>query len=104
LPRLCLVVSTAPEAGELDRVLQLAEQALTMDVEVAIFFMADSVAGLPPMRNRTKRLIDGGAELAVCAKSASERGLSAVDIGFELGGQDDHAAMVSRADRLLAFT
>lgn len=104
MKRLCLVVSTAPECGELDRVLELATCANQSDLDVSLFVMDQAVAGLPSRRQHIAQLVDDGCEVAVCAQSAGELGLAEADIGVELGGQDDHAAMVSRADCTLAFT
>jgi sulfur relay (sulfurtransferase) complex TusBCD TusD component (DsrE family) len=102
--RLAIVVSTAPEHGDLDAAFDLARAARVCGAEVSMFFMSDAVAGLPARRDEVAALVEDGCELAVCAQSASERGLSERDIGLALGGQDDHAAMVSRADRVVSFT
>jgi sulfur relay (sulfurtransferase) complex TusBCD TusD component (DsrE family) len=102
--RLTLVVSTAAERGELDAALALARAAGAAGAYVSMFFMSEAVAGLPARRAELAGLAEVGCELAVCAASAHAAGLGERDIGLPLGGQDDHAAMVSRADRVVAFT
>ena len=102
--RLTIVVSTAAESGDLDAAFELARAACACGVYVSLFFMSDVVAGLPARRAELAELVEDGCELAVCAASAAAAGLEEADIGLPLGGQDDHAAMVSRADRVVAFT
>ncbi len=102
--RLALIVSTAPESGDIDCALALAEAACRKAVDVGIFFMHAAVAGLAPRRARLRALAEDGCELCACASSASALGLDESDVGMLLGSQDDHAALVSRADRVVAFT
>jgi sulfur relay (sulfurtransferase) complex TusBCD TusD component (DsrE family) len=99
--RLALVVSTAPERGDLDRALALARAARVAGVEVGMFFMDEAVRGLPAARASLAAL---DCELCACASSACARGLGEADVGMLLGSQDDHAALVHRADRVIAFT
>jgi sulfur relay (sulfurtransferase) complex TusBCD TusD component (DsrE family) len=102
--RLAIVVSTAPGRGELEAAFELARAASARGVDVSLFFMSEAVAGLPARRGQLAALADDGCELAVCGASAAAAGLGEEDLGLALGGQDDHAAMVSRADRVVAFT
>jgi sulfur relay (sulfurtransferase) complex TusBCD TusD component (DsrE family) len=102
--RLAVVVSTPGETGELDAAMALCRAGAAAGAEVSLFVMAEAVAALPARRARLAELADEGIELAVCAASASAAGLGEADVGLPLGGQDDHAAMVSRADRVVAFT
>ena len=102
--RLAIVVSTAPAEGDLDAAFDLARAARACGAEVSMFFMSDALAGLPERRDELTSLADDGCELAVCAASAAAHGLTEEDVGLPLGGQDDHAAMVSRADRVVSFT
>jgi sulfur relay (sulfurtransferase) complex TusBCD TusD component (DsrE family) len=102
--RLCIVVSTPPEAGDLDAAFDLARAASACGAHVSMFFMSDALTGLPERRAELSALTDDGCELAVCAASAAAHGLREEDIGLPLGSQDDHAAMVSRADRVVSFT
>jgi sulfur relay (sulfurtransferase) complex TusBCD TusD component (DsrE family) len=99
--RLALVVSTAPERGDLDRALALARAGRAAGVEVGMFFMDEAVRGLPAARAALAAL---DCELCCCASSAHARGLGEADVGMLLGSQDDHAALVHRADRVIAFT
>lgn len=102
--RLAVVVSTPPERGELDTALALCRAAHALEVEVGLFVMSDAVAGLPARRDQVAALLDDGCEVAVCAQSCAALGLGEDDVGLPLGSQDDHAAIVSRADRLVALT
>jgi predicted peroxiredoxin len=102
--RLAIVVSTAPASGDLDAAFRLAHAARAAGAEVGMFFMSDALPGLPARRGEIAALADDGCEIAVCAASASAYRLGEADLGLPLGGQDDHAALVSRADRVVAFT
>jgi sulfur relay (sulfurtransferase) complex TusBCD TusD component (DsrE family) len=104
MKRLTIVVSTAAESGDLEAAFELARAASACGAYASLFFMSDAVAGLPARRAELAELADDGCELAVCAASAARAGLGEEDIGMPLGGQDDHAAMVSRADRVVSFT
>lgn len=102
--RLALVVSTHPERGDLDRALALARAACAAGVDVGMFFMDHAVAGLPGARAELAELAELGCELVACASSAHARGLGEDEVGMLLGSQDDHAALVHRAHRVVAFT
>jgi sulfur relay (sulfurtransferase) complex TusBCD TusD component (DsrE family) len=102
--RLALVVSTAPERGDLDRALGLARAACDQGVDVGIFFMDRALDGLVAARPALRDLAELGCDLIACASSATARGLGEDELGMLLGSQDDHAALVSRADRVVAFT
>lgn len=101
---LALVVSTPAERGELGAAFALAHAARAAGVEVGLFFMADAVGALPGARAELAALAEDDCELVACAQSAHERGLGEADVGVLLGSQDDHAALVHRADRVVAFT
>lgn len=101
---LAIVVSTEAEHGDLDRALALARGARVVGVEVGLFFMDHAVAGLPARRTMLSMLSEDGCQIIACAASATALGLSETDVGMLLGSQDDHAALVHRSDRLLAFT
>lgn len=102
--RLALIVSTRPERGDLVRAVALAKAACEQGVDVGMFFMDEAVSGLPALREELQELIELGCDLCACASSALARGLREEDVGMLLGSQDDHAALVSRADRVVAFT
>lgn len=99
--RLAIVVSTE---GDLAAAFDLAHAARAAGVEVGMFFMSDALPGLPARRGEMAALADDGCEIAVCAASAAAYRLGEAELGLPLGGQDDHAAIVSRADRVIAFT
>ena len=102
---LALVVSTAPERGDLERALALARAGCELDMDVSLFFMDQAVHGLVAARPYLDALAELGCELIACATSATAAGLHERDLGtILLGSQDDHAAMVHRAHRVIAFT
>jgi hypothetical protein len=71
---------------------------------VGIFFMDEAVGGLAARRSSLDALAAAGCELTACAQSATRLGLDREALGIELGSQDDHAALLHRADRVLSFT
>ncbi len=102
--RLAVVVSTAAERGDFERMEALALAARQREIDVAIFLMHDAVRMLPARRAAVARLDEAGCDIVVCAHSAHALGLTEGQLGVTLGSQDDHAAMVHAADRLVAFT
>jgi sulfur relay (sulfurtransferase) complex TusBCD TusD component (DsrE family) len=101
-PRTLAIVVSAP--ADMRVALELARAARAGEVEVGLFFMSDAVAELPGMAAALRELAEEDCDLIACAHSAWERGLSQEDAGMLLGSQDDHAALVHRADRTVAFT
>lgn len=100
--RMTLVVSTPPGRGDLPRAVDLALAARRRGVDVDVFVMSDAVAGLAPAV--IAELVDVGCDVVACATSADELGVDLDGTGATLGSQDDHAAAVHRADRVVAFT
>jgi hypothetical protein len=49
-------------------------------------------------------LLDADCDVVACGTTAHALGLGADAVGVTLGSQDDHAAIVHRADRVVAFT
>jgi peroxiredoxin family protein len=99
--RLALVLGTLDDLG---RAARLAAAARAAGVEVGVFAMDDGVAALAADRAALGALLDDDCEVIACALSAHVRGLDEAAVGVLLGSQDDHAALVSRADRVVAFT
>ena len=102
--RLGIVVSTADNPQDWTAAFGLARAACNADCEVSMFFMSDAVGELPAWQVAIGQLEDDGCELIACASSAAAAGLGEPDVGMLLGSQDDHAAIVQRADRVVAFT
>ncbi len=91
--------------GDLPAVLRLARAARGAAVEVGLFVMDAAVAALATAPDALVALVEDDCEVVVCATSASAHGLTdAAFAGAVLGSQDDHARLVHRADRVLAFT
>ncbi len=89
---------------ELARVARLAHAARRAGHEVTVFAMDTGVAALAGGRATVAALEADDCEVVACALSAHRRGLDEAAVGVLLGSQDDHAAFVSRADRVVSFT
>ena len=87
--------------ADLDRAVGIALAARRARHEVALFAMDDGAVVLAEHPEAAARLLDADCELAVCSNSAV--GL-AYDDAVIRGSQDDHAAVVGTADRVVAFT
>lgn len=96
------IVVSRPD--DLAAALAVAAAARAQSIEVGMFFMSDAVAALPDRLADLADLAEADCELVCCAGSAHERGLAELHVGMLLGSQDDHAALVHRADRVVAFT
>ncbi len=81
--------------GDLPLARALTEAALRAGDEVRWFVMDDGVAAA----------LDGApdVDIVACATSADQRGL-ALPASVQLGSQDDHAALLAWADRVVALT
>jgi predicted peroxiredoxin len=103
--RLALVLSTAPAGGDLARAAALARAACAQGVEVGMFVMHEAVRALAERPDEIAALVEDGCELWACATSCEAFGVGDGGVeGVVLGSQDDHAALVQRADRVVAFT
>lgn len=104
--RLAIVLSTPPERGDLDRVERLARAARVRGMEVGIFLMDAAVVWAG--HERASRLAnEDGCDVFLCGTNAARLGVvlaAGVASGVVEGSQDDHAALVHRADRVVAFT
>ena len=96
-----IVIATSRDLG---RAAALAHAARARGTEVSIFAMDEGVAALASARTVVDGLIDDDVEVIACALSAHVRGLGEDAVGVLLGSQDDHAAIVHKADRVVAFT
>lgn len=92
--KLAIVLSTDHDGG---RVHALAAAARRAKHEVAIFLMHRGVAFATDPR--VVELLDEGCDVIACGT-----GLAAAPDGVVIGSQDDHARIVSQADRTVAFT
>jgi sulfur relay (sulfurtransferase) complex TusBCD TusD component (DsrE family) len=90
---------------DLALVVGLAAAARAAGHPVALFAMAEGVVALadPAHAAAIATLRDADCELVACATSVDQRGL-VVPAAVQLGSQDDHAALVARAARLVALT
>lgn len=94
---LAIVLATAADAP---RVHALALAARRARVEVSIFLMDAGVAFAHDAR--AHELLEEGCDIVACGTGAGrERPLPD---GIVSGSQDDHARIVSQADRTVAFT
>jgi sulfur relay (sulfurtransferase) complex TusBCD TusD component (DsrE family) len=101
--RLAIVVSTDSRA-DFAAAYGLATAAEDAGVDVSMFFMDAGVAQLPDHGSLVAELHDREIELMACGNSARYYGVSREEANMLIGSQDDHAAMVCRADRTVAFT
>jgi len=102
MPLLALVVSTRTDVVV---AADLAAAARARHVDVEMFFMDRAVAELAAAPNVRAQLVDLGCELIACASSAEQLGVDSASLAnVLLGSQDDHAAAVHKADRVVAFT
>ena len=87
--------------GDLDHAAALALAARGQRHEVALFAMDAGCAALAADPATAAALLDADCELFACSNSAV--GLELLD-GIVRGSQDDHAAVVGTADRVIALT
>jgi sulfur relay (sulfurtransferase) complex TusBCD TusD component (DsrE family) len=99
--RLAIIVSTAPERGDFARAERLAHAARARGVEVGLFLMDAAVVW--GQDARATALLEEGCDVVLCGTNTGQRGVVAV-AGVIVGSQDDHAAIVHHADRVVAFT
>src|SRR5262249_36399422 len=97
--RLALIVATPPARGDFERAERLARAARGRGLEVDGFLMSDAAGWAADAR--AAALVEDGCEVVVCSTNFGDRPAAA---GVLVGSQDDHARMVGRADRVLAFT
>jgi hypothetical protein len=102
--RIAIVLATAADVG---RAVGLAQAARRRRLTVGLFAMHDGVKALSQAPAAVAALVDDGCDVIVCATSGDR---AAVDLpalerlGATVGSQDDHAALVHRAARVVAFT
>jgi hypothetical protein len=100
---LAIVVSRGDDWADA-RALALAARGDALDADVAMFVMDDAVAALAADASGRAALAGAEVEVIACATSAHQRALDRAAVGVLLGSQDDHAAIVGKADRVVAFT
>ena len=83
---------------------ELALAARAAGVEANIFVMDEAVVELAGDSQGRVMLADADCDVIACAQSAYDRGLDEEAVGALLGSQDDHAAIVNKADRVVALT
>jgi hypothetical protein len=96
--KLGLVLATR---ADLELAGAIARAARRARHEVAIFAMDGGCAALAGAPELAAELLDADCEITVCSNSAV--GLALID-GITRGSQDDHAAVVGTADRVIALT
>ena len=87
--------------ADLRHAVELALAARRARHEVAIFAMDAGCAALAEAPAIAQALLDADCELTACSNSAVEL---ALPDGVVRGSQDDHAAVVGTADRVIALT
>jgi sulfur relay (sulfurtransferase) complex TusBCD TusD component (DsrE family) len=96
---LAIVVSTPPLEGDFARAEKLALAAREGGHEVSLFLMSD--AAPHGASAEAAALVEAGVDVFVCATSFGD---AIAAPGVVVGSQDDHAAIVHRAHRVVALT
>ncbi|OIP63739.1 MAG: hypothetical protein CO150_08125 [Nitrospirae bacterium CG_4_9_14_3_um_filter_53_35] len=99
--RICILVASSPESENTRTLFKITEAAVAMGHQVEIFLMSDGVYHI--LHHNFSNLIAKGAEVALCAYDAMERGLDK-KTGIHFGSYYDLAVMVAKADGFLALT
>jgi hypothetical protein len=93
------VLATPAERGDWARMVRLASAARARQLDVSVFLMAEAAAWAADPA--VLALLEDGCEVVCCATNLGDR--QPTD-GVLVGSQDDHAALVLRADRVVSFT
>jgi sulfur relay (sulfurtransferase) complex TusBCD TusD component (DsrE family) len=96
-----IVVSTPESRGDWDRAVAIARAARAQGVEVSVFLMDRGAAMAADPRATV--LLDEGCDVTACGTNVDAMRVTAVD-GVVVGSQDDHAAILHRADRVVSLT
>ena len=102
--RLAIILGTT---GDLERAAALALAARRRGLVVGLFGMHDGVRAMAAAAATMATLVDEGCDVTVCVTSGDRDGVDHAALaraGVTLGGQDDHAAVVHRAGKVVAFT
>lgn len=102
--RVAIVLGTR---GDVERAAGLAQAARRRGLVVGLFAMHDGVRALAREPATIASLVDDGCDVIVCATSGDRDAVDLAEVarlGATVGSQDDHAALVHRADRVVAFT
>lgn len=102
--RIAIVISTGFARGELRPAAALAHAARQQRCEVGVFLMDHGVEWLREAPRDLEALLDDGCDVIACASSVEVHGVAPAASEIVLGSQDDHAALVHHADRVVAFT
>jgi sulfur relay (sulfurtransferase) complex TusBCD TusD component (DsrE family) len=98
--KLGLMVSTAPDHGNLDTALALSETAMGRGVDVYLYLIDDAVAAVEDAR--VQRLTAGGLRLFVCAYGCQKRRLPLSDKATNCG-LVVLTDLVNATDRFVSF-
>ncbi len=96
--KLAIVLATRDDLQHASAVALAARRARH---EVVMFAMDAGCVALADAPELAQQLLDADCEITACSNSAV--GIVLLD-GIERGSQDDHAAVIGTADRLVAFT
>lgn len=99
--KLGILLTTSPESANTHTVLKLAEAAIARGAEVEIFIMCDGVHNA--FDPRFEVLVEKGARIVLCSHNLGERRRPKIEGAIECGSQYDHAQLVHKVDRYLAF-
>jgi len=97
---ICILLASTPGNENRYSLIKITEAALNMGHKVKIFLISDGVYHL--LSDEFMTLVDKGAEVALCAHNALERGLEKRP-GVLFGSQYDLSVMVAQSDTFLSF-
>ena len=96
-----ILLTTSPEHENSHTVSKLAEAALARGIAVEIFIMCDGVHNA--FESRFEALVEKGARIVLCSHNLRERQRPTFEGAVVCGSQYDHAQLVQKVDRYLAF-
>lgn len=96
-----ILLTTSPEHANTHTVIKLTEAALARGIGVDIFIMCDGIHNA--FEPRLEALVEQGARLVLCSHNLRERQRPTIEGSIVCGSQYDHAQLVQKVDRYLAF-
>jgi hypothetical protein len=103
--RVGVLIASSPTEGDAPLIESALRTALAAGDELGVFLMGDGVHyALSPL---LQSFLAAGVDVTVCAMDAEALGLDLPQVaaaGVVLGSQHDHAHLLLRSQRFLAFT
>ncbi len=103
-PYIAFIISSIQNNRDLVMASTMAHALRKLHAEIGFFISAEAVQQLPLQQHLVSDLLSDDCDLMACAHSASSFNLTEQDVGMLLGSQDDHAALIDKASKTIAFT